>query len=245
EIGFDAASFADEFKAFREKLSAKGEVVAALPSAKFAAEGKIGFQIIYATFEEIGDIIENYPVEVIEQIYQTFSNNLPGILHQVAGHGKSLAARLGKNVRFEFSFEDKEVSPATLKTIFDVLLHLVRNAIDHGVEREGEIKIEAAASADGISLKVSDDGRGIDLEKTRRKAVEKNLIASDALLSEQEILNLIFAHGFSTSETVSEISGRGVGLDVVKDLTEKAGGGIFVKSEPGQGTTFEILLKEN
>ncbi|HEX8734730.1 MAG TPA: ATP-binding protein [Pyrinomonadaceae bacterium] len=245
EIGFDAADFADEFKAFREKLSAKGEVIAALPGAKFAAQGKIGFQIIYATFEEIDQIIENYPVEIVEQIYQTFSNNLPGVLHQVAGHGKSLAARLGKNVRFEASFEDKEVSPATLKTIFDILLHLARNAVDHGIEREGKIKIELAPKADGIFLKVSDDGRGIDLEKVRRKAVEKNLISGDADLSEPEILNLIFAHGFSTGETVSEISGRGVGLDVVKDLTEKSGGAISVRSEAGKGTTFEILLKEN
>lgn len=246
EIGFDAASFAGEFKAFREKLGSKGEVIAALPSAKYAAEGKIGFQIIYATFEDITDIIENFPVEVTEQIYQTFSNNLPGILHQIAGHGKSLAARLGKKIEFETSFEDKDFPARTLKTIFDILLHLVRNAIDHGIDREGKIKIELASNAGGgVSLKVSDDGRGIDLEKVRRKAVEKNLISAGARLSGAEILHLIFAHGFSTGETVSEISGRGVGLDVVKDLTEKSGGEISVKSEPGRGTTFEILLKEN
>ncbi|MDQ3800619.1 MAG: ATP-binding protein [Acidobacteriota bacterium] len=248
EIGFAAAAFADEFKAFREKLSAKGEVVAALPSAKYAAEGKIGFQIIYASFEEIDWIIENYPVEITEQIHQVFSNNLPGVLHQVAGHGKSLAARLGKKIEFETSSAIEKVSPQTLKTIFDILLHLVRNAIDHGIEREGKIKIELASNADGsggVSLKVSDDGRGIDLEKVGRKAVEKNLISGDARPSEAEILALIFAHGFSTGETVSEISGRGVGLDVVKDLTEKSGGGISVKSEPERGTTFEILLKEN
>jgi two-component system chemotaxis sensor kinase CheA len=248
EIGFDAANFASEFKAFRGELSSKGEVIAALPSAKYAAQGKIGFQIIYATFEDIADIIENYPVEVTEQIYQTFSNNLPGIMHQIAGHGKSLAARLGKKIEFETSFEDKNFPAQTLKTIFDILLHLVRNAIDHGIEREGKIKIELASNAGGsggVSLKVSDDGRGIDLEKVRRKAVEKNLISADARPSGAEILNLIFAHGFSTGETVSEISGRGVGLDVVKDLTEKSGGEISVKSETGQGTTFEILLKEN
>jgi chemotaxis protein histidine kinase CheA len=244
EIGFDASSFADEFKAFREKLSAKGEVIAALPSTKFAAPGKIGFRIIFATGEEIDDIIENYPVEVVEQIYQTFSNNLPGILHQVVGHGKSLAARLGKNVKFETSIEDKEVSTKTLKTIFDALLHLVRNAVDHGIEREGKIKIDIASNADGVSLKISDDGRGIDLEKVRQTAVEKNLISPEADLSAPEILNLIFAHGFSTGEVVSEISGRGVGLDVVKDLAEKSGGEISVKSETGRGTTFEILLKE-
>ncbi|HLM03328.1 MAG TPA: ATP-binding protein, partial [Pyrinomonadaceae bacterium] len=246
EIGFDAANFAGEFKAFREKLSAKGEVVAALPSAKFAAQGKIGFQIIYATFEEIDRIVENYPAEIVEQTYQIFSNNLPGILHRIAGHGKSLAARLGKKVELETAFENKDLSPQALKTIFDILLHLVRNAIDHGIEREGKIKIELASNESGaLRLKVSDDGRGIDLEKVRRKAVEKNLISAGARLSEPEILNLIFAHGFSTGETVSEISGRGVGLDVVKDLAEKTGGGISVQSAAGRGTTFEILLKEN
>jgi chemotaxis protein histidine kinase CheA len=245
EIGFEATTFADEFKAFREKLNSKGEVIAALPSAKFAAQGKIGFQIIFAAFEEIAGVIEDYPAEIVLQIQQMFSGNSTGILQQIAGHGKSLAARLGKNIEFETSFAVKEASPQTLKTIFDVLLHLVRNAIDHGIERDGKIKIEAASNAAGVSLKVSDDGRGIDLEKVRRRAVEKNLISAEADLSEQEILQLIFAHGFSTSESVSEISGRGVGLDVVKDLTEKSGGSISVKSESGKGTTFEILLKEN
>lgn len=243
EVGFEAASFAAEFKSFREKLSAAGEVVAALPSAKFAAQGKIGFQIIFASFEETTGVIENYPAEIVWQIPQTFSDNSPEILRQIAGHGKSLAARLGKNIEFETSFAVKKASPQTLKTIFDILLHLVRNAVDHGIERAGKIKIEAASNAAGISLQVTDDGRGIDLEKVRRRAVEKNLISAGADLSEREILHLIFAHGFSTSESVSEISGRGVGLDIVKDLTEKSGGSISVQNEPGKGTTFEILLK--
>lgn len=245
EIGFEAATFAEEFKAFREKLNAEGEVIAALPSAKFDAEGKIGFQIIYATFKEIDAVIENYPVEIVSQIYQTFSNNLPGILHQVVGHGKSLAARLGKKIEFEIVLEVKEVSPKTLKIIFDALLHLVRNAVDHGIAQSGKIKIELASKTGGVSLKISDDGRGIDVEKVRQTAVGKNLISADAKLSETEISHLIFAHGFSTGETISDISGRGVGLDVVKDLAEKSGGAISVKSETGKGTTFEILLKEN
>jgi len=244
EIGFDAASFAGGFKAFREKLAAKGEIIATLPSAKFAAQGKIGFQIILATFEEMKDVIKDSPAEIVLQIHQTSSNNLPAVLTQIVGHGKSLAASLGKKIEFEIVIEVEEVSAPTLKIIFDALLHLVRNAVDHGIEREGKIKIALASGAGGVRLKVSDNGRGIDLEKVRRKAVEKNLISGGADLSETEILNLIFAHGFSTGETVSEISGRGVGLDVVKDLAEKAGGEISVKSETGQGTTFEILLME-
>lgn len=244
EIGFAAASFSDDFKNFRKKLSARGEIIATLPSAKFSAEGKIGFQIIFATAEEATAVIENSPAEISFQIHQTFSGNLPAILARIVGHGKNLAASLGKKIEFETLLEAESVSAQKLKIIFDILLHLVRNAVDHGIELDGRIKIEIATSAGDISVKVSDDGRGIDLEKVRRKAVEKNLIAADADFSEQEILNLIFTHGFSTGETVSEISGRGVGLDVVKDLAEKAGGGIFVKSESGQGTTFEILLKE-
>jgi len=245
EIGFDASSFADEFKSFREKLDEKGEIIATLPSAKFAAQGKIGFQIVLATVEETKNAIGNSPAEINFQINRTFPSSLPAVLAQIVRHGKNLAESLGKTIEFETFLEAETVSAQTLKTIFDALLHLVRNAVDHGIEQSGKIKIQIASGAGGISLKVSDDGRGIDLEKVRRKAVEKNLIDGDADLSEQEILNLIFAHGFSTGETISEISGRGVGLDVVKDLAEKAGGEILVQSETGRGTTFEILLKKN
>lgn len=244
EIGFEAASFAGEFKNFRKKLSAKGEIIATLPSAKSAAEGKIGFQILLATPGETTDAIKAFPAEIVFQIHQTTSNNLPAVLTEIVRHGKDIAASLGKKIDFETSFEAEEVSARTLKKIFDALLHLVRNAVDHGIEREGKIKIELASGAGVVSVKISDDGRGIDLEKVRQTAVEKNLISVDAGLSEPEILNLIFAHGFSTDEIVSEISGRGVGLDIVKDLAEKSGGEISVKSEIGRGTTFEVLLKE-
>lgn len=255
EIGFDAANFAEDFKKFRERLHAKGEIIASLPSAKFMAQSKVGFQIVFVTREEYFDALDEYSeqAEVVFQLYQTFSNNLPGILQRAVSHGKTLAAGLGKTIEFESVLEvEPKLSPQTLKIIFDALLHLIRNAVDHGIEREGKIKIEIRDTDDSaVSVKVSDDGRGIDAEKIRRKAIEKNLISASAAaedLTETEILHLIFAHGFSTSDAVTEISGRGVGLDAVKDMVEKAGGEIFVRSSSSsrgreEGTTFEILLK--
>ncbi|HEX8248765.1 MAG TPA: ATP-binding protein [Pyrinomonadaceae bacterium] len=250
EVGFEFASFDEDFKNLKNILSETGDAAAAFPSRKFT--DKIGFQIFFAAAiqpDAAARLVEPFGADIIFHLAKpetAFPANPQGVLQQAVEGGKETARRLGKNVEFDVSFDETKVSVKLLKTFADVLLHLIRNAVDHGIEREGKIKIELARApkTDGISLKISDDGRGIDLEKVRRKAVEKNLIAGESDLSEAEILNLIFAHGFSTGETVSEISGRGVGLDVVKDLTEKAGGEISVKSESGKGTTFEILLKE-
>jgi chemotaxis protein histidine kinase CheA len=249
EVGFEFASFDEDFKNLKNILSETGDATAAFPSPKFT--DKIGFQIFFAAEikpDAAAKLVEPFGADIIFRLVKpetVFPTNPQGVLRQAVEGGKETARRLGKNIEFDVLFDETEVSVKLLKTLSDILLHLVRNAIDHGVEREGKIKIELASKSSGISLKVSDDGRGINLEKVRRKAVGKSLISADADLSEAEILNLIFTHGFSTGETVSEISGRGVGLDVVKDLTEKAGGEILVKSESGKGTTFEILLKEN
>lgn len=251
EIGFAADRFTEEFKKFREKLSEKGEIVAALPSAKFAAQNKIGFQIVFASSADASEAVENTEAEIRFQISQIFpaavaAEGEPEFLAQIVRHGKALAANLGKNIEFETFCDRRRFSPPETKIIFDAVLHLVRNAVDHGIERAGRVTIQIAAAATTgekkIRVKVGDDGRGLDSEKIRRKAIEKKLIAPDAVLSEPEIFDLIFAHGFSTGERVTEISGRGVGLDAVKDAVERAGGEISVESKPGEGTAFVILL---
>lgn len=257
EIGFDLANFADELPNFRETLADKCEIIAALPSAKFNSGGKIGFQFLIAApenIEEIEKIIENASAEIIfRSAPKEFSNDLQGVAEQVAAHGKSLARELGKEVGFEISVGKTAISPSSLKIVFDLLLHLVRNAVDHAIEsrderiaenktRRGTIKINFSESENNFYLTVADDGRGIDAKKIRAKALEKNLIANGENLSEQASLDLIFKPEFSTAEKLTNISGRGIGLDAVKDAIEKIGGKVSVKSRKKTGTTFEIFL---
>jgi chemotaxis protein histidine kinase CheA len=246
EAGFEFASFAEKFKELRQILSERGEVVANFPSPKFAAENKIGFQIFFVSSKGSEEILESIQPFGANLILQNGGNkaakDLKGILEQAILSGERAAQLLGKKVEFEVSAADIEISNKRLKLLSDILLHLVRNAVDHAIEAEGKIKIEFFEQENNLLLRVIDDGRGIDAEKIREKAIAKNLISADEDLTKEETLKLIFAHGFSTSERVTEISGRGVGLDAVEDMVKKAGGEIRVESEIGKGTTFEIRL---
>ena len=244
EIGFSPKNFADEFKNFRRKLSEKGEIIATFPSAKFAAQGEIGFQIVFAASENSVTLAGDHQAEIVSTLRPASAANARSVIVEILKHAENLAGSLGKKIEFESFVGIETIAPEKAKTIFEALLHLVRNAIDHGIEREGVIKIEISSAEGELRLKVSDDGRGIDIEKVRRRAIERNLIEANADLNENEILEMIFAHGFSTAEKVSDISGRGVGLDTVRDSVRKAGGSILVKSSTGEGTTFEITLKE-
>lgn len=260
EIGFDLAEFAEGITTFREVLIENSEIIATLPGSKFNTAGKIGFQILLATAESaenIKTIAEEYRAEIVYQkSSENFSSDLDGVLKQVSAHGKSLAERLGKTVDFQiFAENEREVSPHVLKIVFDALLHLIRNAVDHAIESPAEriaenkparglIKINFSSENGNFSLTISDDGRGIDAEKIRAKALEKNIISSGDALDERAALALIFAPEFSTAERLTEISGRGVGLDTVKDSVETAGGEISFKTRRGEGTIFTILLPE-
>jgi chemotaxis protein histidine kinase CheA len=251
---FDFAVFGEEFKNLRENLSANGEIIATLPNPESATRNKIGFIIYFAGQEsdKIRANLRNFSVETVSQT-ASFPNDSGGVLTQIAAHAKDLAQRLGKEVEVLISADKIELSDETLKLVFDALLHLVRNAIDHAVETpeerrakgkepRGKIEIELKASENGFELSVRDDGKGIDLEKIRAKAVERNLLSGAQILTEKEMLDLIFLPEFSTRETISEISGRGVGLDAVKNLIENAGGKISVESVRDAGTTFGIFL---
>jgi two-component system chemotaxis sensor kinase CheA len=242
EIGFETINFAAEFKNFRSELAEKGEIVAALPSVNFAEQKKIGFQIVYAATEHARTFVENSAAKITHQIYAVNSNNLSGVLAQIVGHGKTLAKRLGKTIEFKI-FSNAETPPApVLKVVFDALAHLVRNAVSHAFDESGKIIIETKTVRNFLVLKVSDDGKGLNAEKIRSKAIEKHLISDNQILSESETVNLIFMADFSTADEVSDVSGRGVGLDAVKTAVENAGGKISVESKMGAGATFEISL---
>ncbi|HSK72047.1 MAG TPA: ATP-binding protein [Pyrinomonadaceae bacterium] len=256
EIGFDLTNFAVGLKNARESLSRIGEIIATFPGKN--PNTPVGFLFLFSTQEnerQVEEIIEDYSAKIIfkEIAEKNFENNLQAILSRVVEHGKTVAGNSGKQVEFEVSIEEIKLSGEKLKIIFDALLHLVRNAVDHAVETaerrefkgkhaKARIKIGLNIEENQLILKVEDDGRGIDLEKIREKALEKNLISPETELSEEQLLDLIFLPEFSTAEKLTEISGRGVGLDAVKNAVENAGGRIGIKSRKDAGTTFEISL---
>jgi len=166
---------------------------------------------------------------------------------------RQLSRQLGRRIRFLTSGEQIEVDKALLELLEEPLLHLLRNAVDHGVEppeereaaskpREAVVRVAAGVAGQRLHLQVSDDGRGIDVDIIRRRAIANGLISETAAAtaSERDIMRAIFAAGFSTREQVSEVSGRGIGLNVVLDVVENVGGKVDVRTEPGRGTVFDI-----
>ena len=166
---------------------------------------------------------------------------------------RELCSATNKDVVLEVSGEATEVDKSVIEKIGEPLTHMIRNAVDHGIESteerlakgkpaQGNLQLSAEQKGARIFLRVADDGRGIDRERVLAKAVEKGIVAADATLSDEEIDNLICAPGFSTAETISSISGRGVGMDVVRSNVEALGGRIEISSAPGKGTTFTMIL---
>ena len=166
---------------------------------------------------------------------------------------RDLARDSGKEINLEISGQETELDKTLVEEIGDPLVHLIRNAVDHGIEppeereangkpRTGTVKLSAHHEGNHIVITIADDGKGIDVEKIRAKGIEKGLIKEDDALTKKEILNLIFEPGFSTAEKVTNISGRGVGMDVVKRNITKLKGIIDIDTEVGKGTTINIKL---
>ena len=166
---------------------------------------------------------------------------------------RDTAMGLGKQIQLEISGEDTELDKSVVEKIGDPLLHLVRNALDHGLETPeersaagkpatGKLQLNAYHDSGHIVIEVKDDGRGLAREKILKKAIEKGIVSPEQLLTDAEVNMLIFAPGFSTADKVTDISGRGVGMDVVKRNIEALRGSVQVRSVVGQGCTFEIRL---
>lgn len=166
---------------------------------------------------------------------------------------RDLSRSLQKKINLVIEGEETELDKSVIEDLLDPLIHCVRNAIDHGIEdpeerlakgkpAEGTIHLRASNEGNLIVIEVSDDGRGIDVDAVRRKAIERGIIHPNKSLSDVEAYNLIFEPGFSTAKTVTNISGRGVGLDVVRKQIEKLNGSVTVSSEWGKGTKFVIKL---
>jgi len=166
---------------------------------------------------------------------------------------RDLSREVGKEIEFEARGAETELDKTLIEGISEPLMHILRNSIDHGIEtaRErqaagkppaGKIILQAYYSGSQVVIAVTDDGAGMDPKKIKKKAIEKGLIPSDAQLSDKEAIDLIFMPGFSTSETVTNISGRGVGMDVVKRKVSDIRGTVQVSSSLGEGTTITIKL---
>jgi len=168
---------------------------------------------------------------------------------------RDLARQLGKDVELVLAGEETEVDKTMIEDLADPLIHLIRNAVDHGVEMPAErqasgkpvkslVRLEARQEGDHIMLIIADDGKGMSAERIRAKAIEKGLISEEEAntLDERQSLNLIFLPGFSTKSQVSDVSGRGVGMDVVRTNIQKLNGSVEIRSEPGKGSVFMISL---
>ncbi|NNV05001.1 chemotaxis protein CheA [Geobacillus sp. C56-T2] len=193
---------------------------------------------------DLQTIILNMRMVPVETVF----NRFPRMVRQ-------LARDLGKKVRLEVIGAETELDRTVIDEIGDPLVHLIRNALDHGIEapdvrmahgkpEEGLVQLRAYHSGNHVFIEIEDDGAGISREKVLQKAIKRGIVSPEAAaqLTDQQIYGLIFAPGFSTAEQVSDISGRGVGLDVVKSTIESLGGAVTVDSEPGKGSLFSIQL---
>ena len=173
-------------------------------------------------------------------------NRFPRVVHDVS-------SKLGKKVELLLKGEQTELDKTVMEKIGDPLVHLVRNSLDHGLEtpaerlsvgkpETGQVLLNAYHEGGYIVIDISDDGRGLNRDKILGKAVEKGLVSADANLAPHEIDELIFLPGFSTADQVSDLSGRGVGMDVVKNAVSGLGGRVSITSTAGAGTTFTIVL---
>jgi len=166
---------------------------------------------------------------------------------------RELSRSSRKNVGLEMLGEETEIDRNVVEELYEPLVHMIRNAVDHGIEtpedriqagkpQQGTILLKAYHTGGNILIEISDDGRGIDRERVVQKAIASGIIGKDQPLSESDVLGLIFHPGFSTAQTVTDISGRGVGMDVVKQRIEKLRGRLDVRSAYGRGCTVIITL---
>jgi two-component system chemotaxis sensor kinase CheA len=199
------------------------------------------------------DDLEQLTREIQEGVMAIRAQPVKPLFQRMSRILREVADATGKSVRLRTEGESVEVDRTVIERLADPLTHMVRNAVDHGLETaekrsacgktpQGEVRLSAAHRSGRVVIEISDDGAGIDRARVREIAVRKGLISADAQLSDVDVDNLLFMPGFSTSEKISDISGRGVGMDVVKRSIQALGGRISIASTPGRGSTFSFSL---
>ncbi len=210
---------------------------------------------VLRNFDEAVNRLDLVVADLQRAVMKTRMQPIGRLFQKYPRMARDLARSLGKEVELVLEGEDTELDRVMIDDLADPLIHLVRNAVDHGIESTadriaagkpagGTVRLCARQEGDRVSITIRDDGRGMNGEALRRKAYEKGLIDAEAAnrLDTEQSLHLVFLPGFSTKEEVSSISGRGVGMDVVKTGIEKLNGRIEIESEVGAGTTFRLSL---
>ncbi|MBX6423590.1 chemotaxis protein CheW [Thermosulfurimonas sp. F29] len=231
-------------------MNLAGELVLARNRLVQLANQKVDSELMQAT-----QTLSLVTTEMQEAIMKTRMQPIGNVFNKFPRIVRDLARSTGKKVNLHIEGADTELDRSIIEAIKDPLTHLVRNSIDHGIEPPdertrvgkppvGTLVMRAYHEGGQVIIEIEDDGRGIDIEKVKKKAVEKGIITPEEAerMSDHEALNLIFRPGFSTAEKVTNISGRGVGMDVVKTNIERLGGSIEIRSVKGSGTTVRIKI---
>jgi len=208
-----------------------------------------------ANFPELARRLDSVTADLRETVMQARMQPVGNLFGKFPRMVRDLARTCGRDVRIEFSGQETGLDKSLLEAIKDPLTHAVRNAVDHGIEApadrvlagkpaEGLLRLRAFHESGSVVIEVADDGAGISMEKVLKKAVERGLVSEEQAqsMSEREALQLIFLPGFSTATAVTTVSGRGVGMDVVRANVEKVGGSVELESKVGVGTTLKLRV---
>jgi len=240
----------DNFLNYVGELIAVGEMYDHLQKMVSVSESENNlateFRRVNETFSDLSDNLQKSIMEVRKVSVRTLLQKIPRMVRDIASHS-------GKQVKVELIGEDIEIDKRLIETLDGPLTHMVRNSVDHGVETpeirqdsgkpaEGTVRVAVTETPDDVTLTISDDGKGLDIEAIKTKAVNLELLKPDQQLTQDQIVDMIFTSGVSTVEKVTEVSGRGVGMDVVKRSITDANGKITIDTEPDKGTEFIIKL---
>ena len=211
---------------------------------ELAREIKAQYAVINRIAEDMQDAVMQVRMLPVGTVFQRFGRLV-----------RDISKKLGKEVNLVLEGEDTEADKNVIEPLADPLIHILRNSLDHGIETPdvrraagkpaaGTIRIKARQESDRVLIEISDDGAGINAHRVRQKAIERGLIPADraATLSDDDAVQLVFLPGFSTAESISDLSGRGVGMDVVRTAVERINGAVALSSRAGQGTTITLSL---
>ena len=232
-----------------------GELVIDRTRLAQLSTGEIDLNLLKEELSGVSNSLSRITTDLQDAIMQARMMPVDTLFKRFPRMIRDLSRQLGKEIDFEMSGNETELDRSVIELIGDPLIHLLRNAIDHGIEpaeerrklgksERGKVRLRAYHQENHIYIEVSDDGRGLNPEAILRKAIDRGLVRQDeaSRLSREQLLEYIFAPGFSTASEVSAVSGRGVGMDVVKRNLEKVNGSVSVTTEEGKGTTFTIKL---
>src|SRR5581483_10811841 len=204
-------------------------------------------------FAQVLEAVIHHTRELKDSVMSMRAQPVSAVFQRMPRLIRELSSKTGKKVRLEMAGENTEVDRTIIEGLSDPLTHIIRNSVDHGIEtpdvrkdmgkdEEGTIRLAAEHRGGRIVIEIKDDGQGLDHDRVLKKARERGLVDPEAQLTPDEINNLIFLPGFSTAEQISDISGRGVGMDVVRRNIQKLGGRILIQSDRGRGMTIQFAL---